>query len=342
MFPFGSARSDKTSVERLNPIHLASWMPKSSWDGWFGIAVFPPTSPLRWLKAHFFHRHCAPGKHPLASFEGMDRTSEALIVWATTESITVHKQDLEIGLLQSSPVPLKVEFPGHFSFKGEAPDYWMEIRIPDDQVSIRFEFRAGWPIWWSRWGRFLHYIGQHSSVSVELVEKSQCRRLEGLGVVEHVCGMSTPFVTNKITPIHWHWDVLSFGTSPLDSGAGLSLGIRGRTFLPLRAAARIPGHEVMDMRGLRVRYNELAMVEGPERRPVVVSVRWEGLMKSREGVLHYRATAKTPTAFLIPDGGMLGFDLEGEWRGTGGSVVSLTGSGFTEYADFSGYLVKRV
>lgn len=69
-------------------------------------------------------------------------------------------------------------------------------------------------------------------------------------------------------------------------------------------------------------------------------LRWEGTLRSRDGIFRYRASAATPVAGNIPGGGMLGFDFEGDWRRPGYASSRWQGTGFTEYGDFSGRLVN--
>jgi len=53
---------------RPKPGDLVSFKPRSSWDGWFAIAIFPYGQELLWLKAHMFMRSYGKKMHPIASF----------------------------------------------------------------------------------------------------------------------------------------------------------------------------------------------------------------------------------------------------------------------------------
>ena len=334
--------NSKDVSKTVKPEHLVPWVPRCSWDGWFAIAIFPPGSPVRWLKAHLFHRACKPGRHPFAAVEGLDETSEILIAWATEENVQVLQREVETKSLAASSSPLRVALEGRFLLEGEAPRYSMTFQLPEDRAVARFDFETGWPIWWSRWGRLLSYVGQHSAVRVCLDRPGLKQDVEGFGVMEHVCGISMPFDFTRMLPLHYHWDVLSFHTSgsPLNSAAGLSIGRKGDTLIKLRAAARLPGRSTEAMQGLSVRYLEVSRARGPDGKEFMVPIRWQGTLRSAGGTFGYTARSVTPLAEIIPAGGMLGFDFQGAWEAPGERHASWEGTGFTEYGDFSGRLVK--
>ena len=314
----------------------------TSWDGWFAIAIFPPGSPARWAKAHLYRCSRGEGWQPLAAVEGFGHSGEVMIAWGDSEKTEVFKREIMTGPIESSTSPLNVSMDGLFGFQGVAPRYNLEYRIPGEDIEAEFDFETHWPIWWSRWGRLLTYAGQHSSVKVEIERGQSELELEGFGVVEHVCGISLPFDFTRFMPFHYHWDVLSFETpgSRTDSAAGLSIGRNGRTVIRLRGAAKIPGYPQRPMQGLSVNYLETAIETSPGGGQVMFPVRWEGLIQGREGELGYRATASTPLAAVIPGGGMLGFDFEAEWLSPGSRTEVFSGTGFCEYGDFSGKLVR--
>jgi hypothetical protein len=324
--------------------HLVPWVPRSSWDGWFAIAIFPESNEVRWLKAHFFHQSCRPGFKPLAAVEGFGPRSEALITWGTTEESRVQMQEVDTDGLKSSLYPTRVELEGHFLLEGTSPRYTMAFKLPEHDAEASFDFETGWPIWWSRWGRVLNYVGQHSRVRVTLDSKGTKREMDGFGVMEHVCGISMPFDFTRFLPFHYHWDVLAFGSpdSPFDSSAGLSIGRNGNTVIRLRSAAKLPRRAPEAMRGLSVRYLEARGGSSADGEDIAVPVRWEGSTDGRDGRLSYEASASTPLAGIIPGGGMLGFTFEGEWKPASGSSSGLTGTGFTEYGDFSGGLAPAL
>jgi hypothetical protein len=161
--------------------------------------------------------------------------------------------------------------------------------------------------------------------------------------MEHVAGTAVPFDFPRFLPINFHWDVLAFedADSPFDSAAGLSVGMRGKNVLPLKAGARLPGHEPAGMRGLWVKYVETTIAPDSSGRDIMVPLRWEGVMRSLEGTFSYEATAATPAAGILPGGAMLGFDFIGRWVAAGTRARLLRGTGFTEYGDFSGRLAAR-
>lgn len=337
---FPVLQKDVTKVVR--PEHLVPWVPRASWDGWFAIAIFPPASPVRWLKAHLFHRACRPGWHPLAAVEALDENSETLVTWATTDSFEVYQEELESPDIRWSAFPLEVMLEGRFLLRGRTPSYTMTFNLPDAATEARFSFEAGWPIWWSRWGRLLTYAGQHSTVRVELSCHGAQREMEGFGVMEHVCGISLPFDFTRFLPFHYHWDVLAFHqeSAPHSSAAGLSIGRMGETLLKLRSVASLPGHPREAASGLTVRLLETGRGRGSDGTDFLVPRRWEGTVRGRGSEFTYEAHASTPVADIIPGGGMLGFDFQGEWHSPGIGIESWGGTGFTEYGDFSGELVS--
>jgi hypothetical protein len=271
----------------------------------------------------------------------MDARSELMIACASNEGINVETCDIDASGLASHASPLKVELPGIFHFKGAGRDYRMSFKMPGSGMQAQFDFAAGWPIWWSKWGGILHYIGQHSSVKASLTDADGGYELKGLGVMEHVCGWSLPFDITKVMPVHYHWDVLSFisNDSPFDSAAGLSIGFRGRSLLGIRAAAKFPGMNQKTMKGLHVEYLEVADDQDGIGRPIGRPVMWRGLMESSDGVFTYTAVGSTPLLKNIPGGGMQGFSFEGEFKQPKGKILSLKGRGFSEYGDFAKNLV---
>jgi len=342
-FSLGFPARQSQVTKEVRPRHLLPMVPRASWDGWFAIALFPPEAPLRWLKAHLFHRACRPGRHPLAVFEGMDAVSELVIMFADTRETTISRCDLNLTKLQSTTSPFCVEAPNCFRFAGETPQFTMDFRLPEAQTRASFRFTTDWPIWWSRWGRLLHYVGQHAMVTAELERAGRKIMHSGLGVMEHVCGAAPPFDVTRLAPLHWHWDVLSFTTpdDPGASAAGLALGLGGRTRVRLRAGLRLPGEKARALRGLDVRYLEFSEEPGPDGRPIAVPQAWEGVMNNRRGELRYEARRATPVAKVVPGGGFLGFDFTAEWRPPRGASRPLSGVGFCEYGDFMRRLTNR-
>ncbi len=337
--PISFPIAQSTVSKRVLPKHLLPMTPRAAWDGWFAIAIFPPDSPIRWLKAHLFHRACGPGMHPVASFEGMDAHSEMLLTWAGEKDVQIRQNDIDASALKHAENPLCVELPERFSLRGDHPDYSMEFSL-SDQARAEFHFQAHWPIWWSKWGRLLQYAGRHCGVDVKFDVDGKPMKLRGMGVMEHVCGLALPFDITKVSPIHFHWDVLCFDPAgaPAESAAGLSIGRNGKTLVELRAAACFPGGSARAVRGLRVRYLEIAM-KSTDQGDIAVPLRWEGAMRGRNGLFRYEAGAATPPAALIPGGAMMGFDFEGELTRPDGSTLPLTGVGFNEYGDFAGQLI---
>lgn len=321
---------------------LVSFKPHSSWDGWFAIAIFPQGNELLWLKAHLFMRSCGKRMHPVASFEGMDRHSELMISYAGTEALHVETRQIDTETLFSNETPFKVELGGIFKFQGAEDKYSMHFKMPGTGTVARFDFIPGWPVWWSKWGSLLHYIGQHSQVSASVQGKDINAGLKGFGVVEHVCGFSLPFDITKVMPVNYHWDVLAFHTpdAPFDSAAGLLLGYKSKVFIGLRSAAKFPGKSVKAMKGLHVTYLEIAEDDDGNGKKISRPLRWQGKMESKEGVFNYIARSSTPLAKIIPGGGMQGFIFEGELKTKTGASRNFTGTGFSEYGNFAGTPIK--
>jgi hypothetical protein len=264
-----------------------------------------------------------------------------LVAWADADRVEVLQPELEPGMPEADLAPLRVERKGRFRLAGAAPRYSMDFSLPgEERVEARFAFENGWPIWWSRWGRLLSYAGQHASVRAELSGVESEEGMNGLGVMEHVYGISLPFNFTRVLPFHYHWDVLAFHSpeSPTDSAAGLSIGRGGETLLQLRSAAQLPGRSVEAMQGLRVRYLETDVLRDGNGNAKMVPVRWEGVLRSPGGLFRYEAQAATPPAGIIPGGGMLGFYFAGTWTSARGGREQWEGTGFCEYGDFSGTL----
>lgn len=321
-----------------NDKYFLPYRPTSGWDAWFAIAVFPSHSPARWCKAHFYRRwsDAPPASYPLSLLEGMGERSEVMIATATSESVKVTFEPATELAPAVCPLPLAISFEDQFSLKAGEAGYAASFAAPGTERSLEFSLEAGWPVYWSRFGRHLQYVGVHSAASVG-VEKAT---LSGLGVVEHVTGLSAPFDFRRVLPVSFHWDVLAFdrALTHTDSAAGLSIGFGGNTAIPLKAAARVPGDDPRTMRGLYVKYLEAETRRDESGRQHVVPLKWEGMIRSSRGTLRYLATAATPAAFVLPGGGMMGFDFEARWTGRGSNRKTLGGTGFTEYGGFTSRL----
>jgi hypothetical protein len=332
----------KISQKPIDPKYLVPLAPKAAWDGWFAISIFPPGSHLRWLKAHLYSRSCPESMQPFSLVEGLGENCEVCIMWATETDVEVRQSEVGVGKESATVSPMLVDYDENFTLTGTWPQYRMMFALPGGHPTAHFEFEAGWPIWWSKYGRFLQYVGQHSKVNVRLSDEDKALELDGFGIIEHVAGAAAPFDITSIAPMHYHWDVLVFadGSSPTDSGAGLSFGAGGATLIPLKAALKLPGSEAEKMRGLWVRYLELGTMPGLNGEKIAVPLKWEGVMRSLRGTLRYTATASTPVATVIPGGGMLGFEFQGRWVESGTRPSILRGYGFSEYGDFSGGLLR--
>jgi len=331
-FPVRKANVEKTAM----PNDLVPWSPRAGWDGFFAIAILDDPSAPKWVKAHLFLRSCPEGRFPFSMIEGLER-SEIMIACGYRDRVEIFRHGIDSSMLEWQSDPLWVELPDRFVFSGKAPEYGMSFLCGEKKVEAHFHFEADWPIWWSDWGKRLHYIGQHGSVTVDLHNNGGRSEASGLGVIEHVCGGASRFNFTKALPIHYHWDVLKIDgkDEPISSAAGLSIGVGGKTRIRLRAGMRIFGGKPVPADGLRIEYLDLSVGESQ----IAIADRWEGLMKSREGNLRYEARRTTPVAELIPGGGMMGFDFTGVFKTRGAPAVPVSGSGFSEYGDFSGALL---
>ncbi|MBU1671368.1 MAG: hypothetical protein KKF41_06490 [Actinobacteria bacterium] len=329
------------SVHRVpGAVHL---LPTSgaTWDGWFAIGIFPAGSTLRWAKAHFFRKGGPAGWHPLSAVECLVE-SEVMLSWATDDGVETFTGKVDPGPLESSTDSVRVSLPGRFALAGSRPRYGMSFSLPESGSGASFDFQASWPIWWARYGRLLSYVGQHSTLRLTLWRGETEETHAGFGVIEHVSGTSLPFDFTRRLPFGYHWDVLAFHTpgGRAESAAGLSISLKGEPFLGLKAAARLPGRNEVPMRGLSLRYLEFAQGTRPDGREFLVPASWEGVMRDSRGEFRYVARAATPVAPVLPGGGFLGFEFEGAYHHPYRSSALWSGTGFTEYADFSGELAR--
>ncbi len=315
----------------------------ATWDGWFAIAIFPAGSPLRWAKGHFFRGGGPGGWQPLSAVESLVE-SEVMLAWASGDEVEMASCKVDAGPLEASAESLRVSLPGRFALTGSRPRYNMSFSLPESRSGASFDFQAAWPVWWARQGHFLSYVGQHSSVRLTLWQGEEEATHTGFGVIEHVSGTSLPFDFTRRFPFGYHWDVLAFHTpgNRAESAAGLSISLKGQPFLRMKAAARLPGHHEVPMRGLSVRYLEFSTGIGADGREFVIPASWEGVMNDRRGEFRYVARAATPVAAVLPSGGFLGFEFEGAYHHPYRGSSSWSGTGFTEYADFSGRLLTAL
>ena len=262
--------------------------------------------------------------------------------WGSEKEAGARHRNVQPDEFQASQSPLSIRYANHFLLEGSSPHYEMRFDLPEEGASAYFTIQAGWPLWMARAGRALHYLGYHSGMEVMLKKEGDEIPLKGTGTFEHVCGVSLPFDFRNLLGVHWHWDVLAFHTpgSPSDSAMGLSIGRGGKTIWRKQAEARIPGFGTAKMKGLDVHYLKMETAHDPMGREVSVPLSWEGSMKGRQGTLNYIAKRATPMMPMVQGGGFLGFDFDASWTPKEGDPQSLTGTGFSEYGDFSGSLRK--
>jgi hypothetical protein len=147
--------------------------------------------------------------------------------------------------------------------------------------------------------------------------------LAGLGVVEHAWGADTRLDVARFTRRWWHWDVLAFEDGTVAAGLAIDAGAKLRG---VRCGGRVPGGDFAA--GVRFTAGVDAWARDRGRR---VPSRWHGGMRLGDAKLRYEATASTPVADEVPEGGFLGFTFRAEWTLDGGRRVDARGTGFTEY-----------
>jgi hypothetical protein len=249
----------------------------ATWDGYFFICIFPNGE---WCKVWSFSggpRHCT------SSLEGLDGPAQqvALIGRADGVERRTGKADVTETAVHAHGVEATVE--------GRDPFFW--VRVP----------------------RFISYFTTTGAARVTVDGTTR----DGLGLVEHAWGGSTPVDIARVVPRRWHWDVLSLGGSRFFAGLGfgpLGLGAHG-------AARTDEGASLVRVSRLRIRVHEWQ--RQADRR---VPARWSGSMVTRAGTLRYDARAATPASPEVDGGGFLGFTWEGVLRD--GAVA---GAGFCEY-----------
>jgi len=309
---------------------------KPAWTAWFGIAIFPPGSPLRWAKVHLFKWKGGSG-YPLAALEGFEDRTEAMLAVGWTDRVEYFKAFVPGGDLRVTGS--QITFGDIFQLnKTDARTCRMAVRVPGEDARAVFTFEPGWPVRWAQGGPVISYTGFHSRVSVVLNVEGEEFQLDGFGVLERVSGTKLPFDFLSILPGSFHWDVVVFEDDTLDSSAGLYLGTGGRSLLGFKGRAKLPGGKPVPMRRGIVKYIEMREEPLPGGDSVAFPLVWCSDMRAPHQRLTYTATACTPAAGLVPGGAMMGFDFEGEAERRGRSTA-VKGWGFTEYGDFTGKLL---
>lgn len=254
---------------------------RATWDGYFFIATFPGGDFCKVWSFSGGRRHCT------SSLEGLDETPEQVALVGRGDRVERRTGDVIV----SADV----------------------VRAPGIEVSVD----ARDPFFWIRVPRFLSYFTCSGPARVTIDGTPR----EGLGLVEHAWGGSTPVDIARVAPQRWHWDILSLGGARFFGG--LALGALG---LGAHGAARTDdGGGLSRVRRVRVRVREWSRVVG--RR---VPARWSGVMATRDATLRYEARAATPASPEVEGGGFLGFTWEGRLVGRGGQTAAA-GSGFCEY-----------
>jgi hypothetical protein len=183
------------------------------------------------------------------------------------------------------------------------------LAIERPRVEARVE--VGPAAWWARFPRVLSYRTAFGTVRW----RDDAGESTGVALLERAWGADVPFDVAAFAPRRWQWDVLT--TAAGDVHAALRVGSVGmRTMSRVASSPRVStGYDV------RLRVRDWRSEEGRS-----VPATWEGVLRTRAGLLRYEARASTPVAPMVPDGGFVGTTWTGEWNGH-----PVAGTGFTEY-----------
>jgi len=304
--------------------------PRVRWDGFFLIGIFPPSSPVRWLKFHLFVGEDRRGRVPIATLEGMGGRGEIFAAICLEDRLFSHKKITSFDALRSSREPFFMGLPGRLELAGSWPVFSFTVDDPASELNGRFSIEAHDRQQWCRLGHFLSYFGLHSILKGQLNLQGKDYTLEGLGILEHAWGTDTRIPLPRLIKGFWHWDVLWFGSpeEPYATVAALAIAPFGPRALPFRGGGRVPGEGFQTYRGLKVVYAETRDIGGT-RAPV----RWRGSIENRSGTIRYSAHAVGSVLKPFEYGAFLGFDFEGTYEARSGSVRRIAGTGFTEFSD---------
>lgn len=312
--------------------------PQARWDGFFLIAIFPPTSHIRWFKFHLFVGANRPGRVPLAALEGMGGAGEIFEAVCFKDRLFFERQPASLDIVQACLDPFALCVPDRFELSGSWPAFSLTVTDAAQGLKGDFELEARDRQQWCRLGNFLSYFGLHSTLKGKLTVQGRDYPLQGLGILEHAWGTDTRIPLTRLFKGFWHWDVLWFGAPKQTHAAVAALAVAplGVGAFPLRGGGRVPGHGFQAFRGLRVRYLETRDVAG-----ATAPVRWEGSIQNKSGRIMYVAQAAGPVLQPFEHGVFLGFTFEGTYKSRGGSESPISGTGFTEFVDTGSYTARK-
>ncbi len=316
--------------------------PPADWEAYFLIAIFDPElagatgeggassassggDEPRWAKLQLFSGGRRGRGWCLSAAEGMNGDGVELLLLGHAGQVESHRRALgpaSAGGLRRATSGWDVAT-RNVRWTGTSPELVLTLDEP------RVVARTVTPqvVRWAALGKTLTYSSALGSVD--------WNGRRGVALVEHAFGAESPIALSALVPRRWHWDVLVTGEGR--AAAGLALG-EGRRCLAVPAGGGLLDEGPLQRgRGLllhRVDWSNTQEAQGPSRCPE----RWEATLRLARGSLSYVARRSTPVARVMPHGGFLGFDWEGEWRerGTLGASAGrgrpLSGRGFTEYA----------
>jgi hypothetical protein len=225
------------------------------------------------------------GGHPIAAPVGLDGEPHLLVVLGRGDGAEVTRTTFDDADVGRSRWVWDVTAPG-CRWTG----YFPELELVLDDVAVTASTQSYFVDWSVYRGRRLSWWK-----AVSLLDWSGGGYdASGLAFVDRAWGSNVPFAPARLVP-GWHRDLLFFDD---DHWASASTTGRGREKLRVDVHGRRGG-------------------DGG-----CVPQRWTGRTELAREDLHYSATASTPVAQLVPGGGVVGFDFEGQRgdaavRGTG-------------------------
>jgi hypothetical protein len=290
----------------IAPRALARRCPPAAWEAYLLVAVFPEGARLRWAKVHAFVGCARPGRRCLSAVEALDGPGELVVLTADEAVVKRHARPLDAATCTRSSEGWTVEAPG-LVWSG-FPETRVVLEVPRVEVTASVQHVG----WWARIPRVLSYFTGFGPLAWK---DDSGGVLSGIGLVEHAWGADVPFDVAAWAPRRWQWDVLTCE----DGGTFGSLTVAG---LGVRTMGRASPREPFGT-GHRARCR-VASWRHEASRPV--PERWTGTLVTPSGRLDYEASATTPVAPTVPDGGFLGTRWTGRLNRR-----DVGGTGFTEY-----------
>jgi hypothetical protein len=279
--------------------------PPARWEAYFLIGIFPAGSVHAWVKAHVFVGQARRGRHSLSAVEALDGPGEAVVLAADASEVRRDAWPIDAESCERTRGEWAVKAP-RLEWSG-FPATTLAIR----DLAVHATATAGTGAWWVHIPRVLSYWSAFGTVTW----RDASGESSGMVLLERAWGTDAPVDVAWLSPRRWHWDVLTTGGGSVCAGLSVSgMGIR-------TMSRTTPNEEIAT--GWRTRVRVTAWREEPGRR---VPARWNGVLRTRAGILRYEALTATPLAPIVPGGGFIGTTWQGEWRGR-----AVEGTGFTEY-----------